>query len=474
MGKETDRTVVAKATLSYTISNIILRGVSLFTAPIFTRLLTTGDYGIASNFTSWSNMVFCVTGLGLATAALRGKIEFKDKYREYLSAIQTLGMLAALFFSAIMLCTLDFWSDLMGLDRICIELMLIYLLVYPSVGFAQIDFRFDYRYKENILISVINTIGSVFCSIGLILLWTEQRYFGRIVGTVIPMIAMGIVFAIRIFKQGRCYFKLEYWRYALNISLPIIPHSLAMIVLGQIDRTMILKYCGESDAGVYSFGYSYGILLSVVTNAMNDAIQPLIYEYLELKDESKLNNIVKLTSSLVSVLIIGVIAVGPEALRLLGTSDYYGGRWIIYPVVIGTMFQFFYQNVTCIEIYFKKTKIIAAGSIGAAVINIILNAVFIPQYGFVAAGYTTLVGYLLLLVYHCIGAYSIEHKFYISNKIWCFYSIIPVFFGGLLVCVYDNWLTRYILLVVYLLIMLICKRNDIKKLMMFIKEKRNK
>ena len=68
-----DNAKVAKATLWYTISNILLRGVSLITAPIFTRMLSTSDYGIASNFTSWVSIILCFTTLSLPTAALRGR-----------------------------------------------------------------------------------------------------------------------------------------------------------------------------------------------------------------------------------------------------------------------------------------------------------------------------------------------------------------------------------------------------------------
>lgn len=465
---------VLKAAMFYTISNIVLRGVSLFTAPIFTRLLSTSDYGIASNFMSWSSIVMCVTGLSLGTSALRGKIEFKDKYKEFLSSIQTLGILTVIVVAVIMICTIDFWTDLMQMNRVYIILMMAYLLVYPSVGFAQVDLRFDYRYKENVLIAVINTFGSVLFSISLILLLTEQKALARIIGTIAPTLVLGTIFLIRIYHQGKCYVNRAYWRYALQISLPMIPHSLAMLILGQIDRTMIIKYCGESEAGIYSFGYSYGILLSVVTNAVNDAIQPVIYEYLEQKQEKKINEILNAICSVYTIVAVAAIGGGPEALRILGTEEFYAGRWVVYPVIIGTMFQFFYQNVSCIEIYYKKTKLIAVGSLSAAVVNLVLNAVFIPRYGFVAAGYTTLIGYFLLFIYHCFGAYSITHKNIISNKIWIITGIIPILFGGILTVFYDMWFIRYLLLFTYLIVAIIFKRKEIQEMFSILRKKRSR
>lgn len=464
--------VVVKAATWYTISNIILRGISVFTAPIFTRLLTTSEYGIASNFTSWTSIVFCVSGLGLGTSIVRGKIEFKEDYKKYVSAIQFLGMITTIVMIAVMLPTLSFWTGLMELDKKLIIVMLIYLLVYPAVGFMQTNYRFDYRYKENIWISIFNAVGNVICSIGLILMYGEHRAFGRIIGTIIPVFILGLIFSTKIYTEGRCFYNKKYWKYAIKIGLPMIPHSLAMIVLGQIDRTMILKYCGSSDAGIYSFGYSYGILISVVTNALNDAIQPMIFEYIESKDKQRLNGLVQKTCSIISIMLVGVIAVGPEMLKILGTADYYSGRWIIYPVVIGTMFQFFYQCVACIEIFYKKTVVIAVGSVGAAIVNIVLNALFIPKYGFIAAGYTTLAGYLLLFLYHCIAARCVAGKKYIGNRVWLQASIFPVIYGAVMLYTYDEVIIRYLLFAVFMIVMFLKFKDEIDNLFRMVLRKR--
>lgn len=464
--------VVVKAATWYTISNIILRGISLFTAPIFTRLLTTSEYGIASNFTSWTSIVFCVSGLGLGTSIVRGKIEFKEDYKKYISSIQFLGMVTTIVVTVVMLPSLSFWTSLMEMDKYLIIIMMIYLLVYPSVGFMQTNYRFDYRYKENILISVFNAVGNVACSIGLILMYGEHRALGRIIGTILPVFILGLMFSVKIYIEGKCLYNKSYWNYALKIGFPMIPHSLAMIVLGQIDRTMILKYCGSSDAGIYSFGYSYGILIAVVTNALNDAIQPMIFEYIGYKDKQKLNSLVQKTCSIISIMIVGVIAVGPEMLKILGTADYYSGRWIIYPVVIGTMFQFFYQCVACIEIYYKKTSVIALGSIGAAIINVVLNYLLIPQYGFIAAGYTTLVGYLLLFIYHCMAARWVAGEKIFSNRVWLQTSIFPVLLGAIILYTYEEILIRYLLLSGFVVIMLLKHKGEIVNLLRNVLKKR--
>ncbi len=463
---EKDTGKVAKATLWYTVSNILLRGVSLFTTPIFTRLLSTADYGIASNFVSWSNIILCFTGLSLTTAVLRGKMEFKEKFKQYLSAVQALGILWCIICCLFMLFSMDFWCRLMSLSRTCVMAMMLYVLTFPSLTFTQIDLRFDYKYKGNVAISIINSLGIVVCSIGLIFLWPKQRYLGRIIGNVLPTIVLGGWLAFRIFFHGKKLVDLKYWKYALKLSLPVIPHSLAMIVLGQIDRILILRFCGESENGIYSFGYSYGILLSVVTNAINDAVQPQMYSMLEKGHEEKIASFsykLMVLGGWLSILIIGI---GPEVLKVLGTEAYFDARWAIAPVVFGAMMQYMYQFYGVVELYSKKTIYMAVGSCLAAFVNYILNIICIPRYGWIAAAHTTFISYGLLMLFHFYMA-RIAYK----KKI---YRILPILgitvtiivIGNLVSYMYQwNPMCRYIFLASISMIIAIYLKNEIKMIL---------
>ena len=444
---------VVKATLWYTVSNILLRGISLFTAPIFTRLLSTADYGIASNFTSWAAIISCFTGLGLSTAVLRGKVEFDKDYKKYLSAVQFLGMTWCGICIIILLVGINIWSSIMSLDNVCILILAGYLLLSPSLTYGQTDIRFDYKYKENVAISIVSVIINIGLAIGLIMLWNDRRYLGRIVGTVFPSLLFGGWFAVRIFRQGRCCINKNYWKYALKLSIPMVPHGLAMIVLGQIDRIMIIKYCGESEAGIYSFGYSYAILLFVVTNAINDAVQPQMYGMIK---DGKEKNMASQSYHLMLfgvLLTVGIIGVGPEALRILGTPDYYDARWVIFPVAVGTFMQYVYQFFGMIEVYSKKTKYMAIGSCGTAIVNYLLNMVFIPKYGYIAAAYTTFISYTLLMIFHFIMARVSYGKNIFGILPICGITILCAAAGAMLLYFYDYiFIIRYIIVLAFIAI----------------------
>ena len=59
----------------------------------------------------------------------------------------------------------------------------------------------------------------------------------------------------------------------------------------------------------------------------------------------------------------------------------------------------------------KKTTYIMAGTIVAAIVNIILNYIFIHLYGFIAAAYTTLAAYSLFAALHYIISRKLIHFF---------------------------------------------------------------
>ena len=473
MNAEENKGVIVKATFWYMISNILLRGMSLLTAPIFTRLLSTADYGIASNFNSWLNIISCISGLSLATAALRGKAEFKENYKSFLSSIQTLGITFCLLCAIIMFCTIGFWSDLMELNRVCVAVMLLYLIVSPSVSFTQIDYQFDYCYRENIGISIFNAAGTLFFTILMIYMYPNEKYMGRIYGLILPGILMGTLFLFRIFRKGRCLYKKEYWIYALKLSLPMIPHGFAMLVLGQIDRVMIIKYCGESHAGIYSFGYSYAVLLSVITNAISDGIKPQMFRFLDNKEDNTLVLFVHKIVIGTAALSLYIIALAPEALRILATKEYYDARWVVFPVVVGTLMQFMYQNFNIIQLYYKKTIYTAIGSVSAAIVNFILNMIFIPQFGFVAAAYTTMISYGFLMLFHYMASCLVAKRKVYPMVFFIIILAVTILMGFVFNLLYDtSFYYRYLLIVLMTGIFLFFMRKEITSVFLFIRKRR--
>lgn len=437
-----------KAGLWYTVSNIVLKTVGVFTAPIFTRLLTPADYGKINNYFSWQIILACVFGLCLNYSIGRAKIDYKEKFNDFISSIQTLSLLAGVSILIIILPFLDYLASFMEMDKGVLISLMVLLIVSPSLDYMQSKFRFEYRYKENVAIALVNTLSIVSISICLILLSdSENKYIARIMGSVIPTFCLGTFSIIHIYKEGKKYINREYWKYALSFSLPMIPHGLAMVLLAQIDRIMLIKMANDEAAGLYSFGYSYAIIISIFTNAVMNAWQPWLYDKINDEKYEDIKKTNKEINLLIFCLTLCFILLGPEVIMILGSPAFFDAKWMVAPIITGCFFQFFYGYFSLMEIFCKKTEIIAYGSIVAAIVKIGLNIIFIPIYGYVGAAYTTMLGYGLLLLYHWIMFKHIFKKKIFAEKQMLILVLIASILTIVLVNLYEMTLLRYTILI---------------------------
>ncbi len=105
-----------------------------------------------------------------------------------------------------------------------------------------------------------------------------------------------------------------------------------------------------------------------------------------------------------------VMVVSIDLAKFMAPKDYYSGLSLVVPITLGYFFQFLYSLPVNAEFYEKKTSFIAIGTVASAIVNILLNMIFIPRLGIIAAGYTTVFTYFLLFIFH----YNIAKK--ITNK----------------------------------------------------------
>ena len=468
---------VVRSSIWYTIANVSIRAVAIITTPIYTGMLTTADYGRANTFNSWIDVFNVFACLCVVYSIGRAKLDFKDRFDEYMSALQGLS---SSFGFVLLIFAFIFREALSGWIRYEVPLavgLFAYLCVSPSVEYMMQKCRYEYRYKENILISVITCIGQVGLSISLMLLFNDNRYIGKILGVMLPTAIMGIVFYIRFITKGKVFYNRQYWTYALKIGLPMIPHALALILLAQMDRIMIKDICGDADSGLYIFGYSYATLLMIFTNAIGQAWLPWFNETLFDGRRERIKQIQKKLVILGCFLSLAFIVAAPEALMLLSISNssYWVAKIVVPPIVLGTLAQYFYTNYVNVEIFCKKTPIIAIGSCAAALINYVLNAIFIPRYGYVAGAYTTLASYIVLMIMHFVMVKFVIKEDVYDDKYMFIAMAVMMAAGSAFRALYGEgiWMTaaRYALALAVTAVFAIINRRDIITLVNYVKKR---
>lgn len=450
-----------KSGVWYTVSSVMVKAISLITTPIYTRLMTTEEYGIASNFISWYTLLLVFSSLNLIYSIGRAKLDYPGKLNEYVGSMQLLSAIFTLTLSVVVFIFIKPIADFMELPCMMVVLLMIYLFFAPGITFTQSKFRYSYKYKGNIFIAFYTALATAAFTIPLLLIMKTEKYYGKALGVVIPTVILSIVFWIQSIRKKQIKCHTEYWKYGLSISLPLILHSVSLNILSQSDRIMITKFCSSSDTAIYSLAYTYALLINIVLNAVNEAWQPWFHDTLFAGRTEQIRKNVKPIVNLACMLGIGCIAIAPEMILLLGSSAYSEGKWAVIPIVVGVVCQAIYQHYVHIELHEKKTQYISIGTMIAAAVNFGLNLICIPHFGFVAAAYTTLVSYLILMVVHLLITRCVLHiKLYDD---WYMFAAIGVvgIMAVLFSRLYSTIIIRYAVLAIICLIYLIVNRNYI-------------
>ena len=132
-----------------------------------------------------------------------------------------------------------------------------------------------------------------------------------------------------------------------------------------------------------------------------------------------------------------IILAAPELMMILAPRNYWPGINIVAIIVLGTYFSSIYTLPAGVEYFHKKTNYIAIGTFSVAILNIILNSIYIPKYGYVAAAYTTLISYVLYFIFHMILSYKIM-KFWLYDLKIIFIQIMYISIVTLLTMIYCN------------------------------------
>ncbi|HAP8444206.1 TPA: oligosaccharide flippase family protein, partial [Enterococcus faecium] len=201
----------------------------------------------------------------------------------------------------------------------------------------------------------------------------------------LSFVLIGLVIYLRIMIKGAHFFDKKQWRYALKISLPLIPHSLANIVLAQFDRIMINSYLGPAAGGIYSYISNIGIILSVIWMSTNNAWVPWFYGEMSKNNEKKVKKVSNYYLVVFTLITMIVMVVSIDLAKFMAPKDYYSGLSLVVPITLGYFFQFLYSLPVNAEFYEKKTSFIAIGTVASAIVNILLNMIFIPRLGIIAA-----------------------------------------------------------------------------------------
>lgn len=398
---------IAKASFWFLICSVLQKGISVITTPIFTRLMTSSEYGVYNVFISWENILTIFITFNLSYGVYtQGLVKFDKDKKIFSASMQGLTICLVALWLLIYIPFREFFNNLLNMNTTYMLLMTLTIWISAVFGFWSANQRVNYNYKLLVIITILASIMNPIISI-ILMNFMDDKVLARILGIAISYMIFYLWMLFEQVAEGKKLYSEKYWGYALRFNIPLIPHYLSQTILSSSDRIMIERMDGKNTAGIYSLAYSISLIMSLFNNALGQTIGPWIYKKIK---EKKTDEIARIAyPSLIGIAFINIIliAFAPEVVAIFAPKEYYDSIWVIPPVAMSVYFMFAYDLFAKFEFYYEKTNFISIATAIVAVINILTNFIFIKLFGFIAAGYTTLVCYILYVIFH----------YYFMNKI---------------------------------------------------------
>ena len=462
----TNNVKALKSGVWYTATNFIMKGIGFITTPIFTRVLSHEEFGLYSNYASWLHTFTMFATLYLVSTFISARFDFEDDFDGYISSMLSLSTISVLLWLILVNLFPIWFSAVTGVELKYLNIMMLYLLFASAIDMFQTRERYYFEYKTSVFISLFLSVFSSALAV-LLIMYTDNKLQGRIIGFAIPYFLVGLILYIVIFWRGK-KININYWKYALPICLPFIPHLLSLTLLNSMDKIMITRICGPGQNALYSLAYSCGAVITILITSLNKAFAPWLGEQLHNNSFEMIKTVSIRYVSIFVFMTCGIMLIVPEFLLIMGGQSYREAIYAMPPIAFGCVCQFIYTMHVNIEQFKKKTIGMALASISAAGINFLLNSIFIPKYGYIAAAYTTLISFLWLMLIHMFLVFRIGYGNVYNLK---FNMGIIVFLGiytGIVHFLYSNPpVLRYIIILIHITIFVYLLSKNKNKVKLF-------
>ena len=431
------------------LSIVLLNGISLLTAPLFSRILGTSGYGVLKIYNVWASVAAILFTLQTQGTLVNARVEYPEEaQKRYQSATMALSLFVFLGCSGVILLFLEPISRLLKLEPMLIGFLLLQAFGTYCVNFLSTKYTYEFKAGRNMAISLAVTVVTLVLSLIWILqLPPEDRYLGRVAAISVTYGLVGIPACIMILAQGRTLIHKEYWKFCVVLAIPAVFHNLSDLILGQSDLVMLQQLKGDTAAGLYGLAWQFGNFLFIIFGALNRTWCPFFFE--EMKQGQRESMLAKTRNflELFTVLACGFMLLTPEVYYVYGGKQYVESTTII-PLFVGS----YYLNFLCTfpvnyEYYHKKTKVVAAVTIASSLVNVALNYVLILRLGMAGAALATMISHGLQLVFH-----HIYTRFFLGKGdypfplgLWAKYGAAFFLVMGVVYLNADRWLIRWVM-----------------------------
>ncbi len=392
-----------KNSFIYLFSSILNKLTPFLLIPILTRFLTPSEYGLVALYQVAITFGVAICGFGLhlniakAYPVMDSESFGKFNFNVFLILLisSSFGLMACLFLSGIKNVWYgieSYWWCTIPLVSFAIMLFLFVQTIFRACGKPWLYATFELG--STLLNLTISLLLVIVYSLG----WQ-----GRATGVMVAPLLMGV--AALLFMKNRRWLissinKTDL-RNIMQFSLPLLPHAISSALIAVSDRFFLESMVGKSELGLYSVGYSFGMVIMLVTDAFAKAWTPWFLRTINEPLPGSRRKIVFYIYCFLIALVIGVpvyIVIASIALPYVVGGDFVDAISFIPVISVGYLFFGIYQLFFPFLVTTSSTKILGFISTFGAFINISLNFILIPIYGSIGAAWATLFAYFIVAI----------------------------------------------------------------------------
>ena len=440
-----------KNTIIIAIGKLSTQIISFLLLPLYTSKLTTEEFGVYDFLVTLSVFLLPVITLLMEESMFRFLIDAensKDKKKIITATVlyTTLGTILFTIIATIVMLIISYEYTL-----VFILFMISNILIGLSNSLARGTGNIKLYSLSNFILGfstiILNILFIVVFKLG-----TNGLLWANTIANSLTSIAMFALLRLPKYIDKK-YISKKVLTKMIRYSIPLVPNNLSWVIINLSDRLMITNMLGAGSNGIYSVANKFPNIVYTCYGFFSTAWKESAAKILKEENKNKYyNSIYKDVKVFLKAIVLGLIAIMPFAFKIL-VNETYADAYVYIPILTVAIY---YTNMSNfyggIFAAYKNTDIMGTTTIVAAIINILINVIFIPIYGIYAAAFSTLISNWVIYVYRRIKLrkyIKLKEKFnlvywllligtlityYINNMI----VNIIVFIIVLIYCIYTN------------------------------------
>lgn len=371
--------------------------------PLYTRLLSSGEYSTADIISQTANLLIPLISLGMYEAVFRFAMDKSIKCERVL----TTGLYTTLAGGAVFALFLPLCLKIEYFDGY-------FYLVFLYVVCASVHYlvsRYTRAIGQNTLFA-LQGILSTALNIGFNILFLIAFDMG-VTGYVLSVIVSDFITALFLFVKLKLFKSLSPKNFdkgllkaMLKYSVPLIPTTVFWWVTNVADRYIIRGVLGDEINGLYAAAFKIPTILLLLSSVFTEAWQ---FSAVTEKDESDKSAhseffgvVFNSFQGMLFISAAGLIAFSRLFARILFAPSYFEA-WQYMPLLImATVYSSLVTFMGSVYLVDKKSVHSFVTALVGAVVNIVLNILLIGQYGANGAAFATLVCYVVVYIIRAI------------------------------------------------------------------------